>query len=301
MKYKSVIGRNTKLTTEEVREYVESFGYKLIGEYISSKVKIQVQCPNDHEPYYVSWGNFKTGKRCPKCKFEKLSNQYRRDEHYVENYIRSYGYEWIDGDYVNGKSKIILWCDKGHEYTTSFDIFRNGFRCPHCYGNAKLSYDEVKNKILNEGFTLLSDEYINTQNKLTIECMFGHVFEMTWNHFQQGERCPYCNVTNGIYSIINILESHGVYYELEYTFDDCKNIKALPFDVYIPSKRILIEFDGEQHFLDGAFGKDTLNLMNIKYRDNIKNTYCDNNNLTLIRIPYWDINRVEEILNEFLN
>lgn len=301
MKYKSIIGRNTKLTTEEVREYVESFGYTLIGEYVTSKVKIQVQCPYGHEPYYVSWGNFKTGKRCPKCKFEKLSETFRRDENYIENYIKSYGYEWLDGEYINGKNPLVLLCDKGHEYSTTFDIFRNGFRCPHCYGNAKLTYEKVREIINNEGFELLSDEYINSQTKLKLKCQFGHEFEMNWNHFQQGERCPYCDVTSGIYSIINILNSHNILYELEYKFDDCKNIKALPFDIYIPLLNIAIEFDGEQHYVDGAFGKDTLNLMNIKYRDNIKDEYCKNNNITLIRIPYWDMDRIEDILNQYLN
>ena len=41
---------------------------------LNSKTKILVSCPNEnHEPYYVKWGNFLSGKRCPKCKSEKLS------------------------------------------------------------------------------------------------------------------------------------------------------------------------------------------------------------------------------------
>ena len=41
-----------------------------------------------------------------------------------------------------------------------------------------------------------------------------------------------------------------------------------------------------------------LNLHNIQKRDNIKTEYCKDNNITLIRIPYWDFNNIENILKE---
>ena len=31
-------------------------------------------------------------------------------------------------------------------------------------------------------------------------------------------------------------------------------------------------------------------LENIKFRDNIKTQYCKDNNIKLIRIPYWEFN-----------
>ena len=35
---------------------------------------------------------------------------------------------------------------------------------------------------------------------------------------------------------------------------------------------------------------------NIKYLDNIKTKYCEDNNIKLIRIPYWNYNNIEQIL-----
>ena len=35
-------------------------------------------------------------------------------------------------------------------------------------------------------------------------------------------------------------------------------------------------------------------------RDQIKNKYCKDNNITLIRIPYWDFDNIENILKEHL-
>ena len=39
-----------------------------------------------------------------------------------------------------------------------------------------------------------------------------------------------------------------------------------------------------------------LDLMNLKRNDNIKTEYCKNNNIKLIRIPYWEFDNIEQII-----
>ena len=51
---------------------------------------------------------------------------------------------------------------------------------------------------------------------------------------------------NGI--SINSHETNNINYIREKRFKDCKNIKPLPFDFYLPEKNICIEYDGEHHF-----------------------------------------------------
>lgn len=95
-------------------------------------------------------------------------------------------------------------------------------------------------------------------------------------------------------------------YETEYRFEDCKDTRSLPFDFYIKSKNICIEYDGEQHFIPIRFNKNiTQEEMNEKfksqqYRDKIKTEYCKNNNIKLIRIPYTDFDNIEKILNKYI-
>lgn len=57
--------------------------------------------------------------------------------------------------------------------------------------NIKHKYNFIKDKFNNEGYVLLSDEYINAHKKLKVKCPKGHEFDITWNNFQQGRRCPY--------------------------------------------------------------------------------------------------------------
>lgn len=70
----------------------------------------------------------------------------------------------------------------------------------------------------------------------------------------------------------------------EKEFDTCLSPKGykLKFDVYIPSKNLLIEADGSQHY-----DKNNPNFNEYQQQcDRIKDEWCLKNNITLIRIKY---------------
>lgn len=94
--------------------------------------------------------------------------------------------------------------------------------------------------------------------------------------------------------ITEVLNKYNIKYEREKRFDDCKNKKALPFDFYLPDYNILIEYNGLQHYKDIDIGRTELAL--IQHRDSIKKKYCEDNNIQLIIIPYWDKDKIEDIL-----
>jgi hypothetical protein len=41
-------------------------------------------------------------------------------------------------------------------------------------------------------------------------------------------------------------------------------------------------------------------LLTDSNNDNIKNKYCFDNNIKIIRIPYWDYSKIENILNNYI-
>lgn len=95
------------------------------------------------------------------------------------------------------------------------------------------------------------------------------------------------------------LESLGVDFEEQYKFDDCYDKQQLRFDFAIfknGNLKALIEFDGIQHYR--GWKKDKEDLKNIKRRDKIKDDYCLRNNLKLVRIPYFKMKNIEEIIKE---
>ena len=69
---------------------------------------------------------------------------------------------------------------------------------------------------------------------------------------------------------------------------------------------LCIEYDCMQHFQPTDFTstmseKEVLEQFEIiKKRDEIKNTYCKEHNINLLRIPYWDFENIENILKSQL-
>ena len=66
--------KNIKWDEERIKLYVENNGYNFIKTVsgIGASSVILISCNKNHEPYEVRFYNFYSGKRCPKCKFNKF-------------------------------------------------------------------------------------------------------------------------------------------------------------------------------------------------------------------------------------
>lgn len=100
--------------------------------------------------------------------------------------------------------------------------------------------------------------------------------------------------------ISKFLDSINICYKTEKAFKDCKNKHVLKFDFWLPNNHICIEFDGEQHFKPIKFGNKSKeevekDFESIKQNDKIKNEYCKENLINIIRIKYNE--NIEEKLN----
>jgi hypothetical protein len=95
----------------------------------------------------------------------------------------------------------------------------------------------------------------------------------------------------GEQKIKELLEENNIIFEQEKRFKDCKDELPLPFDFYVNNEYI-IEFDGIQHFeFKEDSGWNTEEHLKITQKhDKIKNEYCKNNNIPIIRIPYTHLN-----------
>ena len=67
-----------------------------------------------------------------------------------------------------------------------------------------------------------------------------------------------------------------------------------------------VKYNGQQHYIPMNFGSkkegyDLKKLQENQERDQIKIDYCKDNNIELLIIPYWDFDRIEEILDCWFN
>jgi len=145
-------------------------------------------------------------------------------------------------------------------------------------------------------------------NKENVEiiCKKHGVFLRTPNaHLSDKQGCPKCRASKGELKIMKFLEDKGIQYVHQMKFDSLKTPskyanRRLPFDVGIPSKKMLIEFDGPHHFRVGAkLGKHIStekDLKRIQLTDQMKTEWTANNGWRLFRIPYTQMNNIEIIL-----
>jgi len=59
-------------------------------------------------------------------------------------------------------------------------------------GGKKLTIEFIKTSFEKEGYTLLSEEYINSRSKLNYICSKGHQHSMVWDNWKAGKLCPSC-------------------------------------------------------------------------------------------------------------
>lgn len=98
-----------------------------------------------------------------------------------------------------------------------------------------------------------------------------------------------CINSQGEYKVAQILEENGIKFQKQKVYKDLRTTKygAPKFDFYIPEGNYLIEYDGEQHFKYSNKGWNTKeHYEKVKARDELKNEYCKEKGIPLIRIPY---------------
>lgn len=292
--------------------------YTVLGKYTKMKENIKMRHNICGHEYEVTPDNFKRGRRCPKCAINiaKKKKSFNIDifKNKVFKLVKD-EYTVLGNEYVNARTPIRIKHNKcGYEWDVApYHFLNNGTRCPKCV-KKRLGMQKRKNhedfvdevdKITNSEYEVVG-KYINAITKIEMKhktC--GTVYKVEPNAFLNGNRCPECNkrksISKGEQCILDYLEEKCINYEYQFIFNNCKNKFPLPFDfaVFDKSKKILfvIEYDGRQHYevIDAWGGKSEFER--IKKCDKIKDDYCKNNNINLIRIPYWEYENIEKILD----
>jgi hypothetical protein len=204
-----------------------------------------------------------------------------------------------------------------NKWSTSFtNVKKHG--CLEC-NKKKVKYDTLGRKITSNSINTqdvnsaikektnseyeLASDYHSYKSKIRIlhhSQNDDHIYETTYKRFQDGGRCPICKQSKGESRISNFLQSHHIKYIPEKQFSDCIDKKPLPFDFYLEDYNICIEYDGEQHFKEVNYGDNSQSLNQYQYHDYLKDEYCMNNNIRLLRIKYTNYDNIEDILTREL-
>ena len=111
---------------------------------------------------------------------------------FVKEQFEKEGYELLNRVYIGANSKLEYICPNGHRHSIRWANWQQGQRCFYCSNGAKPKIEFIRQYFENKGCVLLTEVYINAQQKLEYICANGHRHEVKWNHFKDGGRCPTC-------------------------------------------------------------------------------------------------------------
>ena len=280
---------------------------EVVEKYINGRTKIMHYCLL-HDVYWMAYPySILQGCGCFECGKEKISSSLSKShETYVEE-LKIINPNVIAIErYIDMKTPILHKClIHNVEWITSPSATLQGCGCPECRSE-KISEKSLKTheqyieelKITNPSMVVL-EQYINANTPILHKCLKD---ENEWyispSNALIGYGCPRCHESKGERQIRLWLDKHNISYEFQKKFEVCRDSNLLPFDFYLPNYNMCIEYDGKQHFepIEHFGGQEAFEIT--AKHDNIKNDYCKNNGISLLRIPYFK--NVEEELNNFL-
>lgn len=194
-------------------------------------------------------------------------------------------------DYQSMRKKIDCQCNKC------------GFKWKAIARSTRLSSQEFLKRVkeIHPDIEVIG-KFSTTREKIKLKCnKCGYIWNgranlLLFNHCG----CPRCKESKGKKRISNWLEKNEYSFLRQYKFDECKDKKPLSFDFFLPELNICIEYDGIQHYFPYKYFKGEEKLQYTQYHDNIKNLFCENNNIKLLRISYLEYNEIEDILQKYL-
>lgn len=187
------------------------------------------------------------------------------------------------------------------------NFLRQKYDCGYCKGQ-KESKDtdsfmsQLKEKFGNR-FELLN-EYQNVKTDVRIKCTrCGFIRNIKPNSLLQSGYCPKCDVKNskGEKVILEYLKEKKYNFECQKYFSDW-NIGIHYFDFYIPSKNLVIEYQGIQHYVfNPFFHKNEEDFEHRKEKDLLKKQKAIEFGLNYISIHYSLFPQLFSILNFIFN
>ena len=261
--------------------------------------------------------------RCDKCNTEKKQSSDHFDgcstckkvnlrislEDFLRRAFDKHGdrFDYSLVNLVSIKLKVKIICKNcGNVFEQSPECHLDSYGCI-CY--KRIFYKE---KFLVSCRSLYGDrynydfvDYHGMKTNISILCnKCNNIFiQRPSSHLNDKRGCPNCNDSKGELIISNLLNKKNLVYDKQKTFGDLRDKYLLRFDFYLSDLNLLIEYDGEGHYIPcfGSSLEEKQNNLEIcQRRDLIKSDWAKKNNIPLLRIPYWDYDNIEILLNNFL-
>jgi len=315
------IKNRTKNTDQFKKEVFDLVGneYTVLGEYIGTNDKILMRHNKCNYEYMVTPNKFASAlRRCPVCAKKIIGEKLVKSlDQFKKEVFDLVGNEYtVLGEYINTNTKILMkhnsnYCGNREFLITPNTFLNLGRRCKVCSGKMvnKASFEIDFYKKFNSNEFIIMNEYISLNTPIELKhSICNETFHIMPYYVRNINTeifiCPKCEKNSvGEKIIRKYLQENSIFFNEEVYFEGCKYKLPLKFDFqvfYEDNTFVLIEFDGIQHHNIVEFYGGEEDFKERKKRDSIKNKFCQDNNIPLLRISYKDIKIIETILDDFL-
>ncbi len=283
-KEKRCVSGNAQLMSEWNWEKNNELGFFPDVLMCGSGKKVWWKCQKGHE-WQAALVSRNSGSGCPYCSGNKVLKGENDLQTVNPMLAKEWNYEKNNGltpvDVMPNSSKKVWWkYSKGHEWQAALANRSSGRGCPYCSGKKVLKgYNDLQtvNPMLakewnyekNNGLTP-EDVTLNSDKKVWWKCQKGHEWQARITGRNRGSGCPVCNSERHTsfpeYVLVYYLKKYGL--EVIHSYRE----QGYELDIYIPSKKIAIEYDG--YFWHKKKTKKDLE----------KNQKCKNDGIKLFRI-----------------
>lgn len=251
---------------------------------LGSGKKVWWKCSKGHEWQAIINNRYK-GRGCPYCSNKKALTGYNDLQTLNPILASEWNYEKNGNlspkDFMVSSGVKVWWkCNKGHEWQATINHRNNGKGCPYCKGKYTVKGENdlqtVNPSLANEwnhaknGELTPLDVLPNSNKKVWWKCAKGHEWQAVVYDRNNGKGCPICNSERNT----SFPEYAILYYLSKYDIDTVHSYKenGYELDIYIPSKKVAIEYDGYY------WHKDKVT------KDLEKNAKCKKDGIKLYRI-----------------
>lgn len=186
---------------------------------------------------------------------------------------------------------MVRYLSCGHTRSCLLGDIKNRPNCPICAKkiNHRVRALKFVKGINKYGLISLQSKYLNQNTKVRVKC---NNCDYRWITNPQplvhGHGCPICSSSHGELIINKILENSNISYDYPKKFNNLLGVGGYPlhYDFCVEDQKILIEYQGLQHYepIDYFGGEEKLKVQ--QYHDKLKRDYAKANGYNLIEIPY---------------